>query len=98
MEARFVQFCVLNVTPPIMIANVPAEVCLRCGGEVFADSTVEVLERIRDGLIQPNGMALARYFDFARIQRVPVATRQENGGIGTQSTLVPVAETHLVYA
>jgi len=52
-----------------MILNVPAQVCGTCGGEVFADPTVEVFERIRDGHVQPHGVVRLDAFDFALIQQ-----------------------------
>ena len=69
MEAQNVRFCVQNATPPIMVENVPAHVCVRCGGEVFDDATVEVFERIRDGRASMPKMGIVRVFDFDRARR-----------------------------
>lgn len=68
MEARSVRFCVCNASPPFIVENAPAQVCLRCGGEVFADSTVEVFEQIRDSRMMPHGETYVKVFDFLRIQ------------------------------
>jgi len=65
LENRVVRFCACNVTPPIMIENVPALVCVRCGGESFADRVMRVFERIKDGLVSPlPRQPIIRAYDF----------------------------------
>ena len=73
MEERIVRFCVSSLTPPIMIENVPARVCTRCGGEVFSDSTLDVFETIRDGRV-PHRIASVRVFDFEAVRLVDGAS------------------------
>ena len=63
MEDRTVRFCICTVSPPVMILNVPAQVCRRCGGEVFSDSTIEVFEKIRDRRV-PARNGVMHVFDF----------------------------------
>ena len=77
MEARTVRFCICAVSPPVMILNVPAQVCRRCGGEVFSDSTIEAFERIRDGRI-PARTGIMHVFDFAQaVQPLPTNGNHE---------------------
>jgi hypothetical protein len=73
MRERIVRFCVPNITPPVIIENVPAQVCTRCGGEVFSDSTLDVFETIRDGRA-PHRIASVRVFDFDAVRQVDGAS------------------------
>ena len=76
MVARTVPFCVCDASPPILIENVPAQVCLRCGGEVFSDSTIEVFERIRDNQVPISRIALMIAYDFNQARQLT----RTNGG------------------
>ncbi len=66
MVEQEVRFCACNVTPPIIIENVPAYVCANCAGEVFSDATMEVFERIRDGYVPNTATYVVNVFDFQR--------------------------------
>ena len=66
MVEREIRFCVCNITPPIIIENVPAYVCATCGVEVFSDATMEVFEQIRDGHVPNTGTVVVSVFDFQR--------------------------------
>lgn len=77
MEAQQVTFCVPAARPqPIIIENVPAMVCDRCGDEVFSDAVTAAFERIRDGGMQPNGQVFSAVYDYKRLLpriRVPAS-------------------------
>lgn len=51
LERTTVNFCACNATPPLFVDHVPAQVCVSCGERIYANETVQVLERIRDGLV-----------------------------------------------
>lgn len=66
VEERTVRFCVCDVSPVIMIQDVPAQVCKRCGEQVFSDSTTKVFEQIRDGKFLARSVLMS-IFDFKEL-------------------------------
>ena len=77
MDTQRVTFCVPAARPqPIIIEDVPAMVCRRCGDEVFSDAVTETFERIRDGGMQPNGQVYSSVYEYQRlIARVRVSLK-----------------------
>ena len=85
MEPRIVRFCAANVTPPVLIQNVPALVCRRCGGEVFADEVVEVFEFVRDSRVPTLArQPLIRAYDYRQEKEglENLLARLDAGGFG----------------
>jgi len=79
MEDRTVRFCVCDAAPPIMVENVPAEVCRRCGEKYFSDAIVEVFERVRDGRTLPGRNGRILVFDFVELtQPIPTNGHRED--------------------
>lgn len=69
MEERIVRSCACGMTPPAMIENVPAMVCISCGEELFSDETAEVFERIRARRVGQYKMATMLVYDYQRALR-----------------------------
>jgi hypothetical protein len=51
MFEETVNFCACEARPPIMVENVPAYVCERCGEQTFTDATTEAFESIKAGQV-----------------------------------------------
>jgi hypothetical protein len=49
LSERLVSFCHCSAVRPIIVENVPALISEECGERTYPDSSVDVLERIRDG-------------------------------------------------
>jgi hypothetical protein len=106
MEPAFVRFCACNASPPVIVENVPAQVCTRCGDRVFPDSAVEVFESIRDGQLQPYGLLWVNVFDFAQLRQPTAPVAVSNGittdaayrnGFGTEPSQFQRVEVHAGY-
>ena len=63
MRERDAVFCSCEASPLVKIENVPTLVCERCGEKAYTDTTIAVLEQIRDGLFASRH-ELVRVFDF----------------------------------
>ena len=48
-ESQRVRYCIADQSPPLLITNLPAEVCRQCGERTYSTRTLNVLKRIRDG-------------------------------------------------
>jgi hypothetical protein len=68
-EDRLVRFCSCEAQPPLMIENVPARVCASCGTRVFADSTADVFEDIREHRFGQYRMAIMHVFDYEKASK-----------------------------
>lgn len=74
MESRRVTFCVCEGAYPLMIENVPAQVCVDCNGEVFSAETVRVFEKVKDRQAPVREVRWVEVYDFdsARDYVMPV--------------------------
>ena len=76
---RTVRFCAPNTSPPIMIEDVPAEVCKRCGGEVFSEEAVGVFEQIKSGQAPGPRFAVMQVYNFEKARRGEPTVTPWNG-------------------
>lgn len=67
--AREIRFGFYDEPAPMLIDNVPAEVCERCGEEVFADEVVGEFEKMRAGDYAPTGHVQVPLYDYRRLLR-----------------------------
>lgn len=82
MEGQIVRFCACDGSPPVLIENVPANVCKRCGGQVFSDEVAAVFERIVDGDDLGPRIAMMKVYDYERArQGRPTHSVQANGNV-----------------
>ena len=64
MEERTIKFCACNAPMPIMVENLPAQVCDTCGDEVLPTQAIEMLEQIQRGELSPTKLGVVLTFDY----------------------------------
>ena len=55
--------------PPLLITNLPADVCRQCGERTYATTTLAALERIRDGDGPDPQLGYMHVLDFDEVGR-----------------------------
>lgn len=62
---------------PVIVHDIPAKVCVRCGESVFDISTIEKIRRMVHGEAVPVKSVVTEVFEFARSsQRNPANLRE----------------------
>jgi hypothetical protein len=66
-EAQRVRFCVSDLSPPVLIANLPAEVCVQCGERTYSTKALTALTRVRDGKAPAPKLGHLYVYDYDEI-------------------------------
>ena len=79
MVERLVRFSVADASPPFFVDDTPALVCENCGERAYADATVAILGRVRQGdRPQPLSIAVDLY-SFTSLTEHKVSMHRTNG-------------------
>ena len=89
-EPRRVRFCVPELSPPVLITNLPADVCCQCGEQTYSTHTLTVLQRARDGEAPEPRLGYVHVFDFEELNRNHAAM---DGSVEMAQSLVVLAST-----
>lgn len=68
-ESRRVRFCVSDLSPPVLVTNLPAEVCRQCGERTYSTRTLAALKRVCDGEGPNPQLGHLYVYDFDEIDR-----------------------------
>ena len=67
MERRRVRLCAVDLTPPVMVENLPADVCEQCGERVYDNDVLAALAKIRDGLAPGPDLSYLYVYDYDEV-------------------------------
>lgn len=63
-EPRRVRVVAGNASPPVLVENVPAQVCRQCGERTYSTRTLTTLQRVRDGEVVASHVVPVSVYDF----------------------------------
>ena len=64
LESQRVNVCACETLPAVIVRNVPALVCVRCGEKVLSQAVMDTFARIGNGEAPPPAYEVSRVYDF----------------------------------
>jgi YgiT-type zinc finger domain-containing protein len=64
-ERTLINYTIFYANKPVIVENVPAEVCRQCGEQYFDPATVEMLQKVVWSKKKPKRTIKAPVYDFA---------------------------------
>lgn len=91
LRQAIVDVCACDAMPVVLVENVPAMVCERCGERSFTEAIIRFFENIRRGVIPRARVGSVDIYVY-RQEYVPMAefrSLTDISGIGTASSAIP---------